>query len=107
VPDADTRIIALTGEVDIVDVRRLTGVFSEAVGDASRQVIVDLRDVQFIDSTGLGVILKAHARLRRQGRPMAVVVGPGQVMELLEVSGLLDQLRIVTSLDEAREAVLA
>ncbi|HEX2016994.1 MAG TPA: STAS domain-containing protein [Solirubrobacteraceae bacterium] len=105
--DPRTRVITLSGEVDIVEARQLSAVFSEAVGDTTREVIVDLRDVTFMDSTGLGTILKAHARLRRQGRPMAVVVAPGPVMDLMAMGGLLEQLRVVDSLDGARDAVLA
>jgi anti-anti-sigma regulatory factor len=58
--------------------------------------------VQFIDSSGLHVLLGAQRRLARQGRALAIVCTPGPVLRVFELSRLLDTLDIVDSVREFR-----
>lgn len=99
------RVIAPEGELDMFSARRLGAVLSEAVGDTSRELVVDLTGVTFIDSMGLAAVVRAHSQLRRQGRPMAVVVTPGPVSTVLDVSGLRRELRLFATRAQAQEAV--
>ncbi len=63
-------------------------------------VILDLSDLEFIDSTGLGVLVKTHQRMREEGDQLAVVEGTGQVKRLLELTGLDRQLTLISSAEE-------
>jgi anti-anti-sigma factor len=63
-------------------------------------VIVDLTDLEFIDSRGIGVLVKAHQTTSRQGRRFALVNGTGQVAQMLELTGLAEQLTVVDTLAE-------
>jgi anti-anti-sigma factor len=85
------RTIQLYGELDINTARGLAPALSEAVGDASREVVVDLRRATFIDSTLLGALARAAGQLRNQGRTMTLIRQPGSAVDrILEVSGLTD-----------------
>lgn len=86
--------IVLRGELDLPQVRTITAALSAAVGDATRDVVVDVREVTFLDSTALGALLLAAQRLRRQGRPLTLVVAEGPVTALLELSGVADHFRL-------------
>ena len=57
--------------------------------------VVDLRNLEFLDSTGLEAIMKFEARSRRQGVDLAVVRGPRAVERLFSVMQLDQKLRIV------------
>ena len=66
-------------------------------------MVVDLSDVRFIDSSGLGAIVEAHVRLRRERRQLAVVAPQGTAPAvLLDLAGLRTRLAIF----ETRQAAL-
>ena len=89
--DASIRTLTLTGTLDIMSVRDVGATLSEAVGDMSRELVVDLRDVTFMDSTGLGALARAAQQLANQGRELTLLVTPGGPVEgLLDVSGMQD-----------------
>ena len=91
--DPGITLITLTGAVDLASERRLRADLSAAAGDPSRALIVDMRGVTFIDSTGMAVLVHADQRFRAQGRSMACVVREdGPLQRLLRASGLEDGL---------------
>jgi len=59
---ADQVVIAVRGEIDLATAGRFREVIDEAIVPGGR-LVVDLSGTRFIDSTGLGVLAKAHARL--------------------------------------------
>ena len=63
-------------------------------------VIVDLSELEFIDSSGIGVLVKAHQTAADQGRRLVLIKGGGQVAQMLELTGLADQLTVVDTLVE-------
>ena len=63
-------------------------------------VVLDLQDLQFVDSAGLRVILVAHQRSRERGWDLAMTRGTEQVQRLFEIAGVGAHLRIVASPDE-------
>jgi anti-anti-sigma factor len=91
------RTIELYGELDLHSARELTPTLSEAVGDVSRELVVDLRKVTFIDSTLLGALARAAGQMRNQGRTVTLIRTPGSAIDrLLEVSGLSDTFMLVS-----------
>ena len=98
---APPRTISLFGELDIRSARELQGTLSEAVGDVSRELTIDLRKVTFIDSTVLGALVRAAEQLRNQGRTLTLAILPGSPVEgLLEVSGLGERFSVVSGSPE-------
>lgn len=101
----EPRVIAPTGELDITASRELAPQLNEAAGDPNAQVVIDLSDVTFVDSTGLGAIVQTHRRLSRQGRAMAIVAPKGSAAAvLLDLSGLRGRLPTFETRDEALAA---
>jgi anti-sigma B factor antagonist len=60
----------------------------DLIQNGSHQVVVDLRGVEFMDSTGLGVLVGALKRLREQEGDLALVCTEGPVLKILTLTGL-------------------
>ncbi|HET9074085.1 MAG TPA: STAS domain-containing protein [Solirubrobacteraceae bacterium] len=91
-------ILRLRGELDVSSSPALEDELSRVSG--LPVIVLDLSDLEFIDSTGLGVLVKSHQRVRDEGGRLAIVEGGGQVRRLLELTGLDQQLTLVVSADE-------
>jgi anti-anti-sigma factor len=99
---ADLLIIAPEGELDLHAARELKPVLDGAAEAEHPLLVIDLSDVSFIDSVGLGSIVQAHQRLRRQGRAVRVVAPKGSAAAvLMDLSGLRPVLTICASRAEA------
>jgi anti-sigma B factor antagonist len=95
--------LALTGELDISSVPQVEEALSRIEVRKPGLILIDLRGLEFMDSTGLRTVLTADARAREQGRRLAVVRGPRPVDRIFSVTRLDERLQIV---DEP-EAALA
>ena len=62
------------------------------------QLVLDLRGVTFLDSTGIRLLLQAREHAYRHGAGFLVVRGPAHVMRVLELVGLDEQLALVDDL---------
>lgn len=87
--------LVLRGEVDLESERRLRALLSHMVGDTTSNPTVDLREVTFIDSTVLAVLVHAAEQLRQQGRRLTLQVADGPVPRLLNSAGLADRFRLI------------
>ncbi len=100
-----------TGEFTIVEMSgRMTvndepGLLRQAVAETlrrgSKQVVLDLSGVQYIDSTRLGELISAHVSLMRQGGMLKLVGTPDKIRELLHVAGLDRVFGCFETLEEA------
>jgi anti-anti-sigma factor len=92
-------VVVVSGELDLAVVGDLRAALErpEAQGDT---LILDLRRVTFIDSSGLSVIVASHQRMRAaEGRLAIVVTRPSAVQRLFELCGLTDTLTITDDPD--------
>src|SRR4051794_3637205 len=80
-------VIEVRGEVEIATVEPLRAALAE-VQNAKGPVVVDLRAVTLLDSSGLATLLNAQRRLTRAGRKLSLIVVPGPVARVLEVTRL-------------------
>jgi anti-sigma B factor antagonist len=83
------------GEIDLATVGRVRRKIDECVAAGCERLVLDLRGVTFMDSTGLHLVLDAHAAAREEGWELLVVEGPGSVQRVFEVTGLRDRLPFV------------
>ena len=98
--------IAPTGALDLATSRGLQTRLAELAGETGQQAILDLTGVSFIDSVGLGVVLKAASRFHRQGKRLLIVAAPeGAVHRILEFAGVTERLPVVDTVDEARAVI--
>lgn len=93
---ADARIlVAVGGELDLATAPELEEALLPRLREGA-DVVLDLRTLEFMDSTGVRVIVAAHLAAQEHDGAFAVAVVPdGAVAQLLEISGLDTVLRIV------------
>ncbi|MGH2979045.1 MAG: STAS domain-containing protein [Solirubrobacterales bacterium] len=85
----DQTTLSVAGEFDASCVLRFERLLRDAVEDATQCLLVDMRKVTFIDSTGLALLLRAEAASRQDGFELQIVRSPAAaVMSALEASGL-------------------
>lgn len=87
--------LALSGELDISSAPRVEEELERLEADRPLVLVLDLRGLAFMDSTGLRLIVSADARAREQGRRFAVVRGPEAVQRIFHVTRLDDRLDMV------------
>ncbi len=88
-----TASIALAGELDLSGARQLEMRLDEAERESPERLVIDLRELSFIDSTGLRLLLQADARARERGCELVLRPGEPTVQRVFEVTGALDVLR--------------
>lgn len=81
------RVIELAGEAELATVGPLRDALA-AAQEAEGPVVVDLREVTLLDSSGLAALLNAQRRLTRAGRKLSLIVTPGPVARILAVTKL-------------------
>lgn len=90
----------LAGEVDVYSAPKLRDAIAESISVGRHDVVVDLTEVAFLDSTGLGVLVGGLKRVRGVGGSL-VLVGPRErVVKVFNMTGLDRVFRIIGSLDE-------
>jgi anti-sigma B factor antagonist len=103
VRDGDQAVlIGVSGELDLASSPGLEQELERRAASGTQLVIVDLRKLEFMDSTGLSVLVRGHQRATERGQQFAVVKGPQQVQRLLSLTGVADRLTLVDSPDEIR-----
>ena len=76
------------GELDMATVDQLEARFREAHGAGFRRIVADLRELEFMDSTGLTLLTRWTLGAQRDGYEFAVVPGDEQIRRLFELTGL-------------------
>jgi anti-sigma B factor antagonist len=89
-----TRLV-VAGELDIASAESLEHELATVEANSPGTLVLDLRSVAFIDSTGLRAVIAADERARSDGRRLVVVRGPGAVERALSVTQLDQRLEIV------------
>jgi anti-sigma B factor antagonist len=84
----DRAVLQITGEVDVYTAPQVRDRVIRLLADGVRHVIADLREVSFLDSTGLGALVGSLKRLREQDGSLELVVPDGRIMTIFRVTGL-------------------
>ncbi len=98
--------VVVRGEVDLSSIPELTEALDVAIRESEGAFIVDLCDVEFLDSSGLSALMRARALLGRDDRALAVICPTGPVSRLFEVAGVTDLLFIYASREDAAAALV-
>ncbi len=101
---ADHTVLEVGGEVDVYTAPRLRERLVELVEGGARSVIVDLSRVEFLDSTGLGVLVGALKRLRAAGGSLRLVCGQERLLKIFRITALD---RVFSLFDTVEAAVAA
>ncbi len=98
-------IVQLAGELDLYNAPTVREALKEATEDGPERVVVDLSEVEFIDSTALGVLIEARSRFAN--RRAFLLAAPGlETRRALEISGLDRHFAVHESVDSAVAAEL-
>jgi anti-sigma B factor antagonist len=81
-------VVAVAGEVDVATAPRLREQLIELVNHGRHHIVVDLSDVEFLDSTGLGVLVGALKRVRTNSGELALVCSEPRILKVFEITGL-------------------
>ena len=90
-----TARIVVAGELDIATVPQLEQTIAEITAERGVDLVVDLRNVTFMDSTGLRLLVQTHGQSDSGDFALSIVRGPGQLDRLFSVTGVADVLPLV------------
>jgi anti-sigma B factor antagonist len=90
--DGDMHVIAVSGELDLANGNELQRELLRVEATDARSIVVDLSGLQFMDSTGIRVLLSADARSRADSNRLTLLRGPAAVQRVLELTGVVDLL---------------
>jgi anti-sigma B factor antagonist len=102
-----TYVIEPEGEIDLATAPGLTDSLIDAIDAGAKCVIVDLTEVGFVDSTGLGVLLSAQRRLQAGGGTLVTICSDPLVRRIFEVGGVMQAVHMVETRREATLEALA
>jgi anti-sigma B factor antagonist len=93
-------MLTVSGELDLVSSPALEQALEDLSATDTRLVMIDMRQLDFMDSTGIHLLVKAQQRAHAAGQRFAVIRGSEQVQRLLDLTGVSEQMTIVDSPEE-------
>ena len=93
--------VLVRGELDIDTARRLTHVLDMEIRASVGAFVVDLVDLDFLDSSGVNVLVRARALLGREDRELVVICPPGPARRIFEITNLDGLLVLFDSREQA------
>jgi anti-anti-sigma factor len=93
--DGDRATVSLRGELDMSAVDRAREAIEQAEAGGATLLVLDLSELEFMDSTGLEVVLRAARRARDSGRRLIVQRPSRYVRRLLEMTAIDQSLEVV------------
>lgn len=102
---SDITLVRVSGELDSMNVADLQTAFAALLNDQNRLFVLDLSDLEFIDSAGLGGLIAVWEHTMEQGCFLALGACSPRVSEVLQITGLCSVLQPRGSMDAAMDAV--
>jgi anti-sigma B factor antagonist len=100
-------VVDVKGEIDVYTAPKLRENLIELVSEGSYNVVVNLEGVDFLDSTGLGVLVGALKRVRAHDGTLSLVCTQDKILKIFKITGLTKVFEIHDSVDEATQATPA
>jgi anti-sigma B factor antagonist len=97
----DRTVIEVSGEIDVYTAPRLREALIGLVDAGNFRLIVDMERVEFLDSTGLGVLVGGLKRVRAHDGSIDLVCTQGRILRIFRITGLSKVFDIYDSVDEA------
>jgi anti-sigma B factor antagonist len=99
-PGSDRYLITVSGEVDLATSPELDVAIIAAIDSGTLSVVIDLTDVSFMDSSGLGVIVRALKRCREAENDLDLVITNERVLKVFGITGLDQVIPIHASIQD-------
>jgi stage II sporulation protein AA (anti-sigma F factor antagonist) len=87
--------LVLGGDLDMSARFQAEQALDALLSEPVEQLVVDLGEVTFVDSTGMGLVLEVHDRARTEGFRLRLLRGPAEVQRVFELAGVADLLPFV------------
>src|SRR5207245_8888264 len=100
----DAARLTLRGEIDVYTAPRLRQAIIDLVDGGATRIVVDMEKVDFLDSTGLGVLVGGLKRVRMKDGSLAVVTTQDKILKIFDITGLNKVFAIHPSVEEAASA---
>ena len=94
-------VLTVRGEIDVYPAPRLRQAIVDLVDAGSVNLVIDMEKVDFLDSTGLGVLVEGLKRVRTRGGDLSIVVTQDKIVKIFEITGLNKVFPIHGTRDEA------
>lgn len=101
--DGDNCTISLKGEVDVYTSPSFKERLVKTIDEGCSRIVVDLEGVDFIDSSGLGVLVSGLRRVKENGGSIRLICTREPILKVFRITGLDRVFPIFGSIDEARE----
>lgn len=85
---AETGVLSLSGEVDVSNVQRVREAAVELLEGGAKNLVVDLAKTEYMDSSGLGVVVGLLKKVKELGGTLAIAAAQPRVKRVFEVTGL-------------------
>ena len=86
-------VVRLSGDLDLAALEAVDTALAQAQTDGHRSVQVDLRRLEFIDSTGIRLLLMAHKRAKKKGDQFCIIRGSERIQRIFALTDLDQRLR--------------
>lgn len=96
----DHTVIKLKGEVDIYTAPSLRETIVDCVEKGRYKIAVDLDEVDFLDSTGLGVLVGGLKRVKQHEGELSIICNQEKILRIFKITGLTKIFRMLTNADE-------
>ena len=97
----DHTVVLVGGEIDVYTAPQLREKLVDLVGEQKYHLIVDMENVDFLDSTGLGVLVGGLKRVRAHDGSLQLVCTQERILKIFRITGLTKVFPIHSSVDEA------
>ena len=104
VAESGATVIEATGRLDMVAAPQLKALVRSAIGEARTPVVVELSQVQFMDSTGLGALISGLRATRQAGSDLRIAGATAQVLSVLSMTRIDRVIRPYPSVEDALHA---
>ena len=94
-------VVSVAGEIDVYTAPRLREEITELVAAGTYDIVIDMSEVEFLDSTGLGVLVGAHRRLRARDGSLNLVCPHERLLKVFRITGLDNVFDIHRSVEDA------
>ena len=94
-------VVSVAGEIDVYTAPRLRELLIELVNKKNYQLVVNMEKVEFLDSTGLGVLVGGLKRVRAHDGSLDLVCTQERILKIFRITGLTKVFGIHESVDQA------
>ncbi len=92
--EGEVWLVRVKGELDMATAPKLQATLDQVLESSPKSVLLDLEGIEFIDSTGITVLMRARRQLEEQGANLAIDGLSAAAGRVLEIAGVLESLKL-------------